>query len=235
MLTQRKRVMFVDDEEGVRQSFNRLLSERGFAVSTAEDGERAVSRLREEPAEVVVSDLRMPGLDGLQLLQWIHKSQPQTRFILLTGYGNEEVERQARALGAYEYLNKPISPEALSLVITAAMLDRKKEEKAPGAAAAGPTLVAEASVAPVAMEAAEESAATAELEVPDVELIRATPAVVEEEAPGGVRSGLKMAGGLILAPLAGLAFVIFLPVIGFGMFFWVVAEAIRKHTATAKA
>ncbi len=212
MLTQRKRVMFVDDEEGVRQSFDRLLSGRGFAVSTVEDGDRAVSLLREEPAEVIVSDLRMPGLDGLQLLQWVHERQPQTRFILLTGYGNAEVERKARALGVYEYLNKPISPDALSLVITAAMQVGQAEEKARAAAAA--PVAAPAEALPVAVVPEEEE---------------------EEEVAGGLKSGLKMAGGLIAAPIAGLAFVIFLPVIGFGMLAWVVVEAIRKHAATAKA
>ncbi len=214
MLTERKRVMFVDDEEGVRKSFDRLLSERGFAVSTVEDGDRAVSLLREEPAEVIVSDLRMPGLDGLQLLQWVHEKQPQTRFILLTGYGNAEVERKARALGAYEYLNKPISPDALSLVITAALHAEQAEERARAAAAAavtaGPHLVEEV-------------------------VVPAAPAEAEEEVPGGVKSGLKLAGALVAAPIAGLAFVIFLPVIGFGMLAWVVVQAIRKHAATAKA
>ncbi len=217
MLTQAKRVMFVDDEEGVRKSFDRLLSERGFAVSTVEDGDRAVSLLREEPAEVIVSDLRMPGLDGLQLLQWVHDKQPRTRFILLTGYGNEDVERKARALGAYEYLNKPISPDALSLVITAAMQASQAEERA--RAAAAQPVAAPVEHAVVEMVAAEAPAQTE----------------AEEAARGGLKAGLKMAGGLIAAPIAGLAFVIFLPVIGFGMLAWVVVEAIRKRTAAARA
>ncbi len=215
MLTERKRVMFVDDEEGVRKSFDRLLSARGFAVSTVEDGDRAVSLLREEPAEVIVSDLRMPGLDGLQLLQWVHEKQPQARFILLTGYGNDEVERKARALGAYEYLNKPLSPDALSLVITAAMQASQAEERARAAAA--------------------QPAATPVVEAAAQTRVAVVTAEEEEEAPDGVKAGLKMAGALIAAPIAGLAFVIFLPVIGFGMLAWVVVEAIRKRTATAKA
>lgn len=226
MLTESKRVVFVDDEEGVRKSFDRLLSERGFRVSTVDDGERAVSMLREEPAEVVVSDLRMPGLDGLQLLQWVHAEQPRTRFILLTGYGNEEVERQARALGAYEFLNKPISPDALSLVITAAMQKGKAEEKARAAAEAAAPAVAEAEAVEVAaVEAVEVAAAVEPTE----------PAVAEQPAAAGMRSGLKTAAALVLSPIAGLAFVIFLPVIGFGMLIWVAVEAIRKHAAAAKA
>jgi DNA-binding NtrC family response regulator len=117
-----KKVMFVDDEEGVRLSWNRVLSEHGFDVTTAEDGAKAIKKLRREPVDVVVSDLRMPTTDGIELLQWIHDSQPTTQFILLTGYGNEEVERRVRELGAFEYLNKPISPDMLAAVVTAASI-----------------------------------------------------------------------------------------------------------------
>ena len=69
------RVMVVDDEEGVRTSWNRFLVGEGFDVTTAEDGETARSHLQEEPVDVVVADLRMPGLDGLQLLEWMKGSQ----------------------------------------------------------------------------------------------------------------------------------------------------------------
>lgn len=197
-----QRVMFVDDEEGVRLSWNRFLTERGFAVTTAEDGAKAISRLREDPVDVVVADLRMPGVDGLQLLQWMHDSQPETRFILLTGYGNEEVERKARELGAYEYLNKPISPEALSAIITAAtQLKLVGEPKL--AVAAAPEVV---------------------------ETIDPGP-IVEVAQPGGLRMKVKFATRLVMAPVIGLAFVLFLPILGFALFFRVLAEAIAKTRA----
>lgn len=197
-----QRVMFVDDEEGVRLSWNRFLTERGFAVTTAEDGAKAISRLREDPVDVVVADLRMPGVDGLQLLQWMHDSQPETRFILLTGYGNEEVERKARELGAYEYLNKPISPEALSAIITAAtQLKLVGEPKL--AVAAAPEVV---------------------------ETIDPGP-IVEVAQPGGLRTKVKFATRLVMAPVIGLAFVLFLPILGFALFFRVLAEAIAKARA----
>lgn len=216
MLTKTRRVMFVDDEEGVRRSWDRLLSDRGFDVTTVEDGERAITQLRDEAADVVVSDLKMPGVDGLQLLEWLHQSQPQTRFILLTGYGSELVEQKARALGAYEYLNKPVSPETLAMVIAAAMQTPQKPQASP---------------APVVAEPALEASVAIELPVEEVVEATAQPAQDEEEA----ESAWKTAGKLALAPIAGLAFVIFLPVIGFGMFFWVVGQAIRKHRAAATA
>lgn len=219
-----QKVMLVDDEEGVRRSFSRLLSDRGFEVTTVEDGERAVSQLSDHAVDVVVSDLRMPGMDGLQLLQWVHEKSPKTPFILLTGYGNEEVERRAKELGAYGLLNKPISPEQLSAVITAASLMAKREEAAAAraaeaAAAAGAAVVEAAEVAP--------------------ELVRPELVVVPEAAPvrktSKVRSIGQIVAGLTLAPIAGLAFVMFLPVIGIGALGWVVWEAISKRSTPARA
>ena len=88
-----KKVMIVDDEESVRVSFNRYLSSHGFDVLTVEDGGDAISRLRAEAVDVVVADLKMPRVDGMELLRWMHDERPDTPFILLTGYGNDEVER----------------------------------------------------------------------------------------------------------------------------------------------
>ena len=200
------RVLFVDDEEAVRTSWNRYLQQKGFEVVTAADGQRAVNALNTEPVDVVISDLRMPGLDGLGLLQFVHEQKPDTKFILLTGYGNDEVERKARELGAFEYLNKPISPEALSAIVTAALIAEKAKEPA----------VVEA-VAPE----------TAAVIVP-LEVVPAAP-----RAKPRAKTFMQTVGGLILAPILGLSFVLFLPVIGFATLFKVLVEALRKRTATA--
>jgi len=192
------RVMFVDDEEGVRMSWDRMLTEHGFQVTTATDGRRAISELKEHPTDVVVADWKMPVMDGLELLEWVKDQQPGTRFILLTGYGDAEVERKARELGAYEYLNKPINPDALAAIISAA-----------------------ANVQPV------EPVPVAEQE-PKLEVVEeeATEVVAMEEevSKSGLRGTLEIAGGLVLAPILGLAFVIALPVIGFFAFSWYVAK-----------
>jgi len=203
-MSAQKKVMFVDDEEGVRVSWNRYLSAHGFDVTTAEDGAKAISKLRNEEVDVVVSDLKMPGIDGIQLLEWIHSKRPETQFILLTGYGNEDVERTVRQLGAFDYLNKPISPDTLAAVVTAAThLKLLPKEEAP---------VAEA--APVATEQV-----TSEVEEPAVEF-----QAVDQKS--GLRRTLEIIGGLIAAPILGLAFVVFLPVIGFGALFWMLGESL---------
>ena len=205
--TIKNRVMFVDDEEAVRVSWNRYLTQKGFDVVTEEDGQRAVTRLSHEPVDVVISDLRMPGLDGLELLAWVHDRKPDTRFILLTGYGNDEVERKARALGAFEYLNKPISPEALSAIITGALIAEKAQAQPAVATAA--------------------AAETVAVIVP-LDVVAAKP-----KAKPAAKTFMQTVGGLILAPILGLAFVLFLPIIGFATLFKVVVEALRKKTAPA--
>ena len=196
------RVMFVDDEEGVRLSWNRYLSDHGFDVTTVENGEEAISQLRTKPVDVVVSDLRMPGVDGIQLLEWLHDRQPETRFILLTGYGNEEVEQKVRELGAFDYLNKPISPDTLAAVVTAATHLKLI-----------PTEVAPETQVVEAVSAVEEA-------VPVV----AEP--VEVKRKSALRRSLEILTGLVVAPLLGLAFVVFLPIIGFGALFWMLGESL---------
>lgn len=192
-----KRVMLVDDEESVRLSWNRYLSQQGFDVTTAADGANAISKLQSEPVDVVVSDLRMPGVDGVQLLQWIHDERPATQFILLTGFGTEEVEKKVRELGAFDYLNKPISPDALAAVVTAAT-HLKLTPQAPVAEAA-----------------------------PEAVPVAAVAAASEVQAKTGLRRFSEVTVGLVAAPLMGLAFVVFLPVIGFGALFWRMGETLK--------
>lgn len=116
-----RQVMFVDDEEGVRTSWQRYFRDRGVATTTAPDGASAIDRLSRQPVDVVVSDLRMPGKDGLELLEWLQARQPATRFIMLTGYGDKRLEGRVRELGAVDYLEKPVAPEVLARAVERAL------------------------------------------------------------------------------------------------------------------
>lgn len=196
-----KKVMFVDDEAGVRSSWDRYLSQHGFDVTTAENGARAIDRLSHEQVDVVVSDLRMPGVDGIQLLEWIHEKSPETRFILLTGYGNEEVERKVRDLGAFDYLNKPISPDTLAAVVTAATHLRLLEPR--------------------------ESVVEKLTETVENPPIVQGASVGELHPKSRLRRTIEVSVGLAAAPLLGLAFVVFLPVIGFGALIYRLGETLK--------
>jgi DNA-binding NtrC family response regulator len=191
--------MFVDDEDGVRISYDRYFSGHGFDVETAENGANAISNLQNKPVDVVVADLKMPVIDGVELLQWIHDEQPDTRFILLTGYGSEDVEKRVRDLGAYDYLNKPISPDTLAAVVTAAM-HLHVDEKAD-------------------IEGALETETAVEIET--------EPAAEPVTVKGPLRRTLEIVVGLILAPILGLLFVMSLPIIGFGALFWTLGQTVK--------
>ena len=202
-----KKVMFVDDEAGVRVSWNRFLSQQGFAVTTAEDGANAIAKLKSEPVDVVVSDLRMPGVDGVQLLEWLHEERPETKFILLTGFGDEDVERRVRELGAFEYLNKPISPDTLAAVVTAAThLKLLPQEEL------------------MAFDAPAEAVAVAR----EAQKVAAEEVVPEVEPKSVARRAAEVGVGMVAAPLLGLAFVVFLPIIGFGALFLRAGEAVKS-------
>lgn len=210
----KNKVMFVDDEEAVRLSWDRFLSEKGFDVTTATDGARAISQLRERPVDVVVSDLRMPTVDGVELLAWLREEQPNTRFIMLTGFGTPEVERRVKELGAFEYLNKPISPDTLAAVVTAASYLNLVD-------------LDPAKVAKKEAEAAEtEQAVEAVVEAAPVEAAPAPAAAAPRREHGKLRESAEIVGGLVAAPVMGLAFVIFLPVIGFVGLMWFVGRAL---------
>ncbi len=120
-MSDNNQVLFVDDEEGVRTSWQRYFRDRGLATTTAPDGVAAIEQLSRQPADVVVSDLRMPGKDGVDLLQWLQARQPATRFIMLTGYGDKSLEGRVRSLGAVDYLEKPVAPEVLARAVERAL------------------------------------------------------------------------------------------------------------------
>ncbi len=104
-----KRILVVDDDENIVALAAKGLTRLGTAyhAEVATSGEEAWEKMSVEPYDLVITDLRMPGMDGLELLRRTRKSYPQTRLILMTGYGSDEVEANARRLQAYHYITKP--------------------------------------------------------------------------------------------------------------------------------
>jgi CheY-like chemotaxis protein len=110
------RILVVDDDESVAFSTSENLSELGTAyhIEAATSGEEAWQKMSVEPYDLIITDLRMPGgMDGLELLRRTRKSFPQTRLILMTAYGSDEVQASARRLQAYRYITKPFRMEEL--------------------------------------------------------------------------------------------------------------------------
>lgn len=110
-------VLLVDDDRELLTALGRLLTRRGYQVLTAENGDAAVRRLEEAPVDVVITDIRMPGMDGHELLRHSKRLQPEAEVILLTGYGTVESAVRAMKEGAYDYLAKPPNPEELLILL----------------------------------------------------------------------------------------------------------------------
>jgi two-component system, NtrC family, response regulator AtoC len=110
----RTRILVVDDEEIVRESMGAWLAKDGYTVGTAEDGPSALETLRRETTQVLLVDLKMPGMDGLQVLVEARKLQPELSVVIMTAYATVDTAVQAMKDGAYDYLVKPFDPEELS-------------------------------------------------------------------------------------------------------------------------
>lgn len=108
-----RRVLVVDDEAHLRQTFARILHQIGCEVTTATDGAEALQRLEATPYDLIYLDIRLPGMDGLQVLRQIHDRYPQLAVVLLTAHASISSAVEAVRLGATDYLIKPITPEAL--------------------------------------------------------------------------------------------------------------------------
>ncbi|MBI9085789.1 MAG: response regulator [Desulfobacterales bacterium] len=132
-MTKQIRVLMVDDEEQFRTTTARILNRRGFATTMAASGSEAIDILKQTPHDVVVLDIRMPGMDGIQALAEIRRIAAQTRVIMLTGHGAEASARTSLAEGAFDYLSKPCDIDLLAAKINDAFAssqtDGRPEEK----------------------------------------------------------------------------------------------------------
>jgi DNA-binding NtrC family response regulator len=109
-------VLVVDDEELYRRSLGRILSRVGHQVSEARDAAEALSILAQGGLDLVVADVRMPGLNGLELVRQIHEIEPDLPCIVVTGYGSAESSIEALRAGAFWYLEKPFDQAHLDVV-----------------------------------------------------------------------------------------------------------------------
>jgi DNA-binding NtrC family response regulator len=119
------RVLIVDDEKVIRDSFNRVLLKEGYAVETVESGRLALERIDKESFDIVLLDLKMPGLDGMETLRELKEKDPDLVPVMITGYPTLESAVAAVKLGAYDYLTKPCNPEELRIVVARAAERRK--------------------------------------------------------------------------------------------------------------
>src|SRR6056297_1630692 len=124
------RILIVDDEDIVLKSSNRILQKKGYNIDTTYSGKTALEYAEKNPYHIVITDLKMPGMDGMQVLEEFKKRYPETLVIIFTGFATVETARQALKSGAFDYVPKPFTPEELRSVVQNAVnaLDNKNEE-----------------------------------------------------------------------------------------------------------
>ncbi len=121
------RILIVDDEDIVLKSCLRILQKLDYEVETVYSGQTALDYLEKKKYDIVVTDLMMPGMDGMQLLEEIKKRYPDVIVIIFTGFATVETARQALKAGAFDYIPKPFTPDELRTVISNAVKNIKKE------------------------------------------------------------------------------------------------------------
>ena len=121
------KVLLVDDETEFVQTLADRLRMRDLNPDVAYNGEEALTLAEENQPDVVILDVKMPGLDGIEVLKRIRKAYPKIEVIILTGHGTEEDEKKARQLGAFDYLRKPVDISNLVARVAKAFSQRMED------------------------------------------------------------------------------------------------------------
>ena len=120
-----KRILLVDDEENLRRVTQLELEDMGYTVTTAADGRAAIDFLARTPFQLVITDLRMPGVSGMDLLQRVRTEYPETAVIMMTAFGTIQGAVEAMKAGAFDYITKPIDIDELVILINRALEHQK--------------------------------------------------------------------------------------------------------------
>jgi len=232
-MTALRKVLVVDDDPVVCKSFDRVLTSKGYAVITAESGEEALRKLSEEKYDVVYTDIRMPGMSGLEVAENIKARRPWTPVVIITGYGSEIAEERARLAGVARFMHKPLSAEMIegsARDVLAAPLEEPVITPAAAETAAAKAAGIATALKNVALFLAAPFIGLAYIiALPFVGLavlaVLAARAAAKTEMMKAVGVAIKHAGMLIAAPFIGLAYIVLVPVIGLGLLLWLACKA----------
>src|SRR4051812_35708943 len=115
------RILVVDDEESIREFFEIMLRREGYHVLTAVNGKNALELLKKSSVDLIISDIQMPEMSGLQFLQTVREADPEMIFIMITAFGSTETAVEAMKLGAFDYLQKPFKIDEVKIIIREAL------------------------------------------------------------------------------------------------------------------
>jgi len=119
-------ILVVDDEENAREGLSKILSKEGYNVEMAANGREAIDTLKRLSFDLVITDMRMPLMDGFEVLREIKKMDESIGVIMITAYGEVESYLEAMNMGAFEYINKPVRVNELKRVITKILEEKNK-------------------------------------------------------------------------------------------------------------
>ncbi|MBX6364360.1 MAG: response regulator, partial [Gemmatimonadetes bacterium] len=125
-----QRLLIVDDEAIVRSAFERYLSASDYVTASVESAESALARIADFRPDVVLTDIRMPGMDGLELTEILRQREPDIDVIVVTGAEDMQLAIRAIRAGAYDYLVKPVDFDHLGTVVARCVRDRAAERRA---------------------------------------------------------------------------------------------------------
>lgn len=123
------KILVIDDEELVRDSLGEILRLEGYTVESAASGEEALERLEQEPFDLLLLDLKMPGIDGIEVMHTVVKQYPETKVVLLTGHGSLESAIDSLRAGAQDYLLKPVQSRELLHSVSEALARRAEQQQ----------------------------------------------------------------------------------------------------------
>ena len=118
-------ILVIDDELPVRQGLQEILEAEGYELQTAADGESGLALVQEQPFDLVLTDLNLPGLGGMEVLKYLVQHQPECLCIIITGFGSIKNAVASMRLGAFDYLAKPVDPQELKVVVGRALEHRR--------------------------------------------------------------------------------------------------------------
>ena len=252
-----RKVLVVDDDPVVGKSFDRVLSGKGYAVITASNGQEALKKLDAEDYDVVFTDIKMPGMSGLEMAERVKERRPWLPVVIVTGYGSPDNEARAEAAGVSGFLRKPLSPEMIEGSAQKAFSEKDAtlQSVTEAAAIAQPAAAAQSGAIGVARFVKNVALFLAApfvglayiLAFPIVGLgmlawmaIQAQKKKSEEAAAlqpaaPAKSSALKTIALVFAAPFIGLAYIIVGPIVGLGMLLWFGFQAWGKLGAKALA
>jgi CheY-like chemotaxis protein len=249
-----RKVLVVDDDPVVAKSFDRVLTGKGYAVITASSGQEALNKLETEEYDVVFTDIKMPGMSGLEMAEQVKQRRPWLPVVIVTGYGSPDNEARAEAAGVSGFLRKPVSPEMLEGSAAKAFFEKDATTQSASVAApvAEPAAEVETGAPNKAVRFVKNIALF--LAAPFVGLVyiltfpivglgmlawtamqaqqkKAEQAATEQPKAPAKPSIAKTAAMMIAAPLIGLAFVVAGPILGLGLLLWLGLQAWTKFGA----